>query len=160
MSRSRSSHSFSPRCAVVCAVIGIALVAGCGVKRANSKGGWSQNGPAAVPVEAVVLGPGVIVTEIEGEGHLESEFHAPVLAPASRIVRNVLVTDGEEVTFGQPLIQLDDRDEQHAVVLAEAAVQAARDRLETAKRIVADRGRAVGHRRISRSNGARARGQQ
>ncbi len=77
--------------------------------------------PVAV-VEHVVT-RGTIVTEVMGTGTLEARVKANVSAKISGRIESVLVDQGDQVTAGQLLVELDDAELSQQVAIAEADVE-------------------------------------
>jgi HlyD family secretion protein len=83
-------------------------------------------------------GPEIIVTEVKrgnlvktivASGHFETPFRVEIGAQMTGVVSEVLVSEGETVKAGQPLIRLDDREINATVVQAEGALAQAKARV-------------------------------
>lgn len=92
-----------------------------------------------VAVVTHVVAEDVIQPEVLGTGTLEARVSATISPKVSGRIAGVLVDQGDRVTAGQLLVQLDDEELQQQVAIAEANVQAAVAALE---RIKTDKSRA------------------
>lgn len=93
-----------------------------------------------VPVAAHRPTRGEIVAEVMGTGTLEAHIRATVSPKISGLITKVAVDQGDRISAGQVLVQLDDRDLRRQVQIAEATLDAATAGLD---RLRADRARAV-----------------
>ncbi|MBV8878698.1 MAG: biotin/lipoyl-binding protein [Planctomycetaceae bacterium] len=92
----------------------------------------SQPAPVAKPVADPSRPP--FETYIAGSGILEAmDRNVAIGAPLSRLVLEVDVKVGDEVDAGAPLFKLDDRDTRAELAVRQAAVGAARAKLERLK---------------------------
>ncbi|MCR9297204.1 MAG: efflux RND transporter periplasmic adaptor subunit, partial [bacterium] len=98
---------------------------------------WFRFSPVAVVTH--VVEEDVIQPEVLGTGTLEARVSATISPKVSGRIAGVLVDQGDRVTAGQLLVQLDDEELQQQVAIAEANVQAAVAALE---RIKTDKSRA------------------
>ncbi len=82
----------------------------------------------------VLLGPAVVVDQVKrgnlvetvvASGHVETPFRVEIGSQITGTVEDVLVQEGQQVTKGQALISLDDRELKAAVVQAQGAVDQA-----------------------------------
>lgn len=90
--------------------------------------------PVAVHGHEVVTGP--IVAEVMGTGSLEARVRATISPKISGLVSKVFVDQGDQVSTGDLLVELDDEELIHQVEIAEADLKAKRagiDRLVTDK---------------------------
>ena len=86
-----------------------------------------------VAVQTVQVRSGELVAEVMGTGTLEARFKSTVSPKISGRIEKVLVDQGDRVTAGQMLIQLDDLDLQQQVAIAEANVESALAAIERLK---------------------------
>ena len=86
----------------------------------------------------VLLGPAVVVDQVKrgnlietvvASGHVETPFRVEIGSQITGTVEDVLVQEGQQVTKGQALISLDDRELKAAVVQAQGAVDQAEARV-------------------------------
>ncbi len=82
----------------------------------------------------LLLGPAVVVDQVKrgnlvetvvASGHVETPFRVEIGSQITGTVEDVLVQEGQQVTKGQALISLDDRELKAAVVQAQGAVDQA-----------------------------------
>ena len=114
---------------------------------------WLQFAPVAVNKHLVTRGE--IVAEVMGTGTLEARVKATISPKISGLITTVFVDQGDHVTKGQVLVQLDDTDFKRQVESSEANVAATTIALD---RLGADKTRAVAilefarseHRRLER----------
>ncbi len=92
---------------------------------------WVNFSP--VPVRTVKVEQGLIVAEVMGTGTLEARFKSTISPKISGRIEKVLVDQGDRVTAGQLLIQLDDLDLQQQVEIAKANVDSALAAIERLK---------------------------
>lgn len=98
---------------------------------------WLKFAPVAV-VEHTV-GRGELVAEVMGTGTLETHFKATISPKISGLITKVQADQGDRVTAGQVLVQLDDSDLQRQVEIGQAGVAAATAALD---RLRADKAKA------------------
>lgn len=86
----------------------------------------------------LLLGPAVVVDQVKrgnlvetvvASGHVETPFRVEIGSQITGTVEDVLVQEGQQVTKGQALIALDDRELKAAVVQAQGAVDQAEARV-------------------------------
>jgi len=86
----------------------------------------------------VILGPAVVVDEarrgrlietVVASGHVETPYRVEIGSQITGTVQEVLVQEGEKVSKGQPLISLESRELNAAVVQAQGAVAQAEARI-------------------------------
>ena len=86
----------------------------------------------------VLIGPAVVVDQVKrgnlvetvvASGHVETPFRVEIGSQITGTVEDVLVQEGQQVTKGQALIALDDRELKAAVVQAQGAVDQAEARV-------------------------------
>ncbi len=92
---------------------------------------WVKFSP--VPVRTVKVIQNTLVAEVMGTGTLEARFKSTVSPKISGRIEKVLVDQGDRVTAGQLLIQLDDLDLQQQVEIAKANVESALAAIERLK---------------------------
>jgi membrane fusion protein, multidrug efflux system len=86
----------------LCAALALALLAGCGDKKAEDK-----KEEAAVPVEIAHVTVGAIDAAYRGTATLEAEDEATALARTAGVIEQVLAEEGQRVYAGQPLARLE-----------------------------------------------------
>jgi len=84
---------------------------------------WIKFSPIEVATYRIAKGP--IVAEVMGTGTLEARVQATISPKISDRIRKILVDQGDHVSTGDLLIQLDDENFQQQVAIAEANVEAA-----------------------------------
>jgi HlyD family secretion protein len=93
-------------------------------------GGWQglrlYLGPAVV-VDRVQRGD--LIETVVASGHVETPFRVEIGSQITGTVEDVLVKEGQQVTKGQPLISVESRELQAAVVQAQGAVATAEARV-------------------------------
>jgi HlyD family secretion protein len=126
---------------VVPAIVGVVLLLGIGLFL-RSKGGsenkaepvaGAQRGPQIRTVKVVPVTTGTIVENLAITGQLRSNQNVDLNAKISGRVARVLVQEGQRVSRGQLLVQLDEEDLRQAVDSARANLQSAQVRLEQTK---------------------------
>lgn len=93
-----------------------------------------------VEVQAYVVQEGEVVAEVLGTGTLEARVKAIISPKISGRLASIVADQGDQVTTGQLLFQLDDEELQQQVEIATASVGAARAGVD---RLKADKDRAV-----------------
>jgi len=96
------------------------LVVGCGRPAQSST---DEEAPTALPVEVAVVERGPALALLTGTTTLDAEDEATVVARTDGVVTQVLVEEGQYVTAGQPLVQLDDERLALEVQRAEATLR-------------------------------------
>jgi len=99
---------------------------------------WVKFSPIAVSEHLIQRG--LIVAEVMGTGTLEARIEATVGPKISGRVKNVLFDQGDRVSKGDLLIELDDEELQQQVAIADANVGASRAAIE---RLATDKDRAT-----------------
>ncbi|QDT12691.1 efflux RND transporter periplasmic adaptor subunit [Planctomycetes bacterium K23_9] len=99
---------------------------------------WMKFSP--IPVTEHRVERGLIVAEVMGTGTLEARVEATISPKISGRIKRVLSDQGERVSAGDLLVELDDQELQQQVAIAEANADATRAGIE---RLVADKERAV-----------------
>ncbi len=99
---------------------------------------WIQFAPIRVTTYRVAKGS--IAAEVMGTGTLEARVQATISSKISDRIRKILVDQGDHVSTGDLLIQLDDEDLQQQVAIAEANVEAV---AAISRRLNIDKERAV-----------------
>jgi HlyD family secretion protein len=82
---------------------------------------WIRLQPVAVSEHEVSAGP--LVVEVMGTGTLEARVKATISSRIAGRIQQILVDQGDIVTAGQSLVQLDDSELKQQVAIAEADVQ-------------------------------------
>ena len=99
---------------------------------------WLKFAPVAVTEHSVQRGP--LVAEVMGTGTLEARVQATIGPNISDRIEQILVDQGDAVSKGQLLVQLDDDELQHQVAIAQAGLEA---EVAAIERIKTDKQRAV-----------------
>ncbi|MFO1512937.1 MAG: efflux RND transporter periplasmic adaptor subunit [Verrucomicrobiota bacterium] len=94
---------------------------------------------APMPVEAIEVKPGVVVSEVMGTGTLEARVKTTISPRIQERLAEVLVDQNDFVKAGQLLARLDDGELKRQVEVAEASLAAAK---ATAERVRVDEARA------------------
>jgi len=130
------------------ALIAALLGAGLFLKSRAGKGGDTQKaGDARSTIRTVKVVPvttGTLVSNVFITGQLKSNQNVNLGSKISGIVRQVYVNEGERVTRGQLLVQLDDADLRQQVDAARAAVESAQVRLQQTQLNLPSRVQALG----------------
>ncbi|NOY28967.1 MAG: efflux RND transporter periplasmic adaptor subunit [Planctomycetes bacterium] len=84
---------------------------------------WLKFAPIQVATHLVERGP--LVVEVMGTGTLEARVEATISPKISNRIEKILVDQGEHVSTGDLLVQLDDDELQQQVAIAQANVDAA-----------------------------------
>ena len=95
---------------------------------------------APMPVVGHTVAQGEIVAEVLGTGTLESRVQVTISPKISGRIEEILADQGDRVTQGQPLVQLDDDELRQQVEIAQASLDAAKAGV---KRLETDRDRAT-----------------
>ncbi len=85
---------------------------------------WFRFQPVKVDIHQVARGEAV--AEVMGTGTLEARVQATISAKISGRIRSIRVDQGDRVTAGQLLVQLDDAELLQQVAIAEADVETKR----------------------------------
>jgi HlyD family secretion protein len=112
---------------------------------------WLRFSPVAVSTYQVVSGP--IVAEVMGTGTLEARIATTISPKISGRISVVLVDQGDRVTAGDLLLQLDDEELRQQVAIALANVEAAAAAIE---RLKTDKNRANAMFVLAQKNHARS----
>lgn len=96
------------------------LLAGCG---SEAKSTPDKEAPPVLPVEVVPVERGTAAAHLSSTAALEAEDEATVVARTDGVVERILVEEGQYVTAGHPLAQLDDERLALEVQRAEATLQ-------------------------------------
>lgn len=92
---------------------------------------WTKFTP--VSVQKVDVSSGTLIAEVMGTGTLEARIKSTVSPKISGRIEAVLVDQGDRVTTGQLLIQLDDLELQQQVAIAQANIESAVAAIERLK---------------------------
>ena len=87
---------------------------------------------------SVVVDPvmrGALVQTVVASGHVETPYRAEIGSQITGTVQSVLVEEGERVRKGQPLIQIESKELESAVVQAQGAVAQAESRLRQIREV-------------------------
>ena len=96
------------------------LLVGCG---SEAKSTPDDDVPPAIPVEVAPVESGTATAHLSSTAALQAEDAATVVARTDGVVERILVEEGQYVTAGQPLVQLDDERLALEVQRAEATLQ-------------------------------------
>ena len=91
--------------------------------------------PEAVPVEVAALESGRIESVLRFSTNLEAESQVKVFSQAKRLVRELLVEEGDQVARGQRLLRLEDDEQRSAVAKAQNQYEKAEREYERSKRL-------------------------
>lgn len=89
----------------------------------------------AVPVEVAALGLGPIESVLSFSSSLEVESQVQVFSQAKRLVRELLVEEGDQVKQGQLLLRLQDEEQRSAVNKVDSELSKARKEFERNQRL-------------------------
>ncbi|MBL4885358.1 MAG: efflux RND transporter periplasmic adaptor subunit [Planctomycetaceae bacterium] len=92
---------------------------------------WMKFSP--ISVQTVEVSSGTLIAEVMGTGTLEARIKSTVSPKISGRIEAVLVDQGDRVTSGQLLIQLDDLELQQQVAIAQANIDSAIAAIERLK---------------------------
>ncbi|NOZ94691.1 MAG: efflux RND transporter periplasmic adaptor subunit [Acidobacteria bacterium] len=128
--------------ATVWLVAGLMLAGGCGrfggaadKPRVRGFGQGEARQEEAVPVEVVTLSRGPIEAMLRLSSNLEAERAVTVYAQAPRLVRRLLVEEGDAVTKGQLLVRLQDDEQRLALKKAESRYRQAKEEFERQQKL-------------------------
>ena len=91
--------------------------------------------PEAVPVEVASLESGEIESVLRFSTNLEAEKQVKVFSQARRLIRELLVEEGDQVARGQLLLRLEDEEQRSAVAKARNQFDKAESEYERSKRL-------------------------
>ena len=91
--------------------------------------------PEAVPVEVASLESGEIESVLRFSTNLEAESQVKVFSQAKRLIRELLVEEGDQVARGQLLLRLEDEEQRSAVAKARNQFDKAESEYERSKRL-------------------------
>jgi membrane fusion protein, multidrug efflux system len=118
-------------------VIVLAIIAiGFGIKFATSPGSGEQQGGMAVAVETAPVEQAPLITSVNAAGSLLAQEGVLLRPEIAGVVSEILFTEGEVVTKGQPLIRLDDSVYKAQLGQAQAEVSVASKNLERVRAVV------------------------
>jgi membrane fusion protein (multidrug efflux system) len=89
----------------------------------------------AVPVEVAALGQGPIESVLSFSSSLEVESQVQVFSQAKRLVRELLVEEGDQVGRGQLLLRLQDEEQRSALNKVDSELSKARKEFERNERL-------------------------
>jgi membrane fusion protein (multidrug efflux system) len=92
----------------------------------------------AVPVEVVTLDRGRIEEVLRFSANLEAESHVQVFSQAARLVRELLVEEGDRVRQGQPLLRLQDEEQRNNLAKVRSQFAKARRESQRLERLFAE----------------------
>ena len=124
--------------------VSLATLAGC-----NSKGAAPPAAPAAVPAKILEVQPRSIPIVVEGVGQVEGSKEVEVRARVSGTLKKTLYREGEVVTPGTPLFQIDPEPFEIALVQARSQLAQEAARNEQMRREAARMKELIGQRAIS-----------
>jgi len=120
--------------------LALLALAACGGGGAEAPGGMPGGAPGGAPpptlVEAVTVQPQTVPNIVELPGRIEAVRMAEVRARADGIVERRLYTEGADVSAGQPLFTIDQRDLRAAVEQARATLSRAQAAQANAQSVV------------------------
>ena len=133
--------------ASTCLALLLAGLAGCSGKggaaegASGSDGRPSGEGTPPLPAMAVAVEPvsvGEIATYYSATASLDPDKQADILARASGVVERLLAEEGDRVTQGQVLLQIEDDEYRHRLTLAEVDVEQQRLRFDRAEKMLGE----------------------
>jgi len=89
----------------------------------------------AVPVEVASLVRGPIESVLRSSANLEAEKHVQVFSQASRLVRELLVEEGDQVVRDQVLLRLQDEEQRNALTKVRSQLDRARREYDRQQRL-------------------------
>ena len=89
----------------------------------------------AVPVEVASLVRGPIESVLRSSANLEAEIHVQVFSQASRLVRELLVEEGDQVARDQVLLRLQDEEQRNALTKVRSQLDKARREYDRQQRL-------------------------
>jgi membrane fusion protein (multidrug efflux system) len=95
----------------------------------------AEDDEEAVPVEVARLVRGPIESVLRSSANLEAESHVQVFSQASRLVREMLVEEGDRVGEGQALLRLQDEEQRNALTKVRSQLDKARREYERQQRL-------------------------
>ena len=118
---SQADHLHRPICSTGwIPILGLAVLAACGQALESD-----SSGPAVVPVRIAAVARTTVPEVVEAAADVLAE-NRTVLAPeVGGLVESIEVRQGDQVTKGQVLVRIADRDYRNTLVQAEAALAAA-----------------------------------
>ncbi len=132
------------RSLVVALAVSLATLAGC-----NSKGTAPAAAPAAVPARVLEVQPRSVPIVVEGVGQVEGSKEVEVRAKVSGTLKKTLYKEGEVVTPGTTLFQIDPEPFEIALVQARSQLAQEEARNEQMRREAARMKDLIGQRAIS-----------
>lgn len=128
--------------AAVWLAAGLILAGGCGrfggaadKTKVKGFGQGDQRKEEAVPVEVVTLSRGPIEAVLRLSSNLEAERAVTVYAQAPRLVRQLLVEEGDPVKKGQLLVRLQDEEQRLALQKAESQYRQAKEEFDRQQKL-------------------------
>lgn len=115
----------SPLALASCASVGGAAVSNEEHGAADGEDKTADGAEEAVPVEVVGLSRGTIESVLRFSSNLEAESQVQVFSQARRLVRQLLVEEGDHVRKGQTLLRLQDEEQRSAVAKARSQLEKA-----------------------------------
>ncbi len=108
-------------------------------KNANKgEDGEEEDEEQAVPVEVVTLGRGAIESVLRSSSTLEAERQVKVYAEAARLVRQLLVEEGDRVRKGQVLLRLQDEQQRNNLASVRNELEKAEREYELQQRLYSE----------------------
>jgi membrane fusion protein, multidrug efflux system len=129
---------------VVALAVSLAALAGC-----NSKGAAPAAAPAAVPAKVIEVQPRSVPIVVEGVGQVEGSKEVEIRARVSGTLKKTLYKEGEVVTPGTTLFQIDPEPFEIALVQARSQLAQEAARNEQMRREAARMKELIGQRAIS-----------
>lgn len=116
-------------------LIAILLLTGCGSKEEPPAPGMSTSSQKAIQAAVVEITPAQVPVRVEVTGQIRPIFEATLSSRIQGTIDKLLVREGTQVTKGQLLIQLDNRDVQADLSRARAEVENAKAQLDRMKKL-------------------------
>jgi membrane fusion protein (multidrug efflux system) len=95
----------------------------------------AEDDEEAVPVEVASLVRGPIESVLRSSANLEAENHVQVFSQASRLVRELLVEEGDRVARDQVLLRLQDEEQRNALTKVRSQLDKARREYDRQQRL-------------------------
>lgn len=108
----KTSHSL--KLTVAAAMLASVLLTGCNQANSSTATDTAET-IVAIPVEAALIRQGEISSSYQTTATLEARAEAEVISKATGIVQTILVEEGDEVSAGQLLAQLDHERQQYSL---------------------------------------------
>jgi len=116
-------------------IVALLLTAGCGSKEEQTPPSVSAASQATIQAAVVSIRPVLVPVRVEVTGQVTTVFQATLSSRIQGIIEKVLVREGSQVSKGQKLIELDNRDLQADLARVTAEVENAKAHLGRMKKL-------------------------